>query len=56
MIAPGTRTGQYTLGTDTLVTDSNGQSRISMEDFAVAMLDEAETPKHLQQAFTVGYQ
>lgn len=56
MIAPGTRTGQYTLGTNTLVTDSNGQSRISMEDFAVAMLDEAETPKHLQQAFTVGYQ
>lgn len=35
--------------------DKNGESRISMEDFAVAMLDEAETPTHIQQAFTVGY-
>lgn len=55
MLVPGKRTGIFRLGSDTLVMDKNGQSRISMEDFAVAMLDEAETPTHIQQAFTVGY-
>lgn len=55
MLEPGHRTGRYRLGTNTLVMDDNGVSRISMEDFAVAMLDEAEVPKHLRRAFTVGY-
>ncbi|MDQ7734940.1 NAD(P)H-binding protein [Halomonas sp. SpR1] len=55
MLVPGERTGCYRLGTDTLVVDNNGESRISMEDFAVAMLDEVETPQHIQKAFTVGY-
>ncbi|MCH8542152.1 MAG: NAD(P)H-binding protein [Alcanivorax sp.] len=55
MLQPGERTGHYRLGTDTLVVDDSGTSRISMEDFAVAMLDEAEAPKHIRQAFTVGY-
>ena len=55
MLMPGERTGRYRLGTDTLVVDNNGESRISMEDFAVAMLDEAETPQNIQKAFTVGY-
>ena len=55
MIAPGERTGQFRLGTDQLLTDANGQSRISLEDYAVAMLNELEDPKHICQRFTVGY-
>ena len=42
MLVPGKRTGTFRLGSDTLVMDKNGESRISMEDFAVAMLDEEE--------------
>ena len=55
VIAPGERTGQFRLGTDQLLTDANGESRISLEDYAVAMLDELENPKHIRQRFTVGY-
>jgi len=55
MLEPGERTGRYRLGSDTLVVDGSGASRISMEDFAVAMLDEAEAAKHARHAFTVGY-
>lgn len=55
MLEPGSRTGRYRLGTDALVVDDSGISRISMEDFAVAMLDEAEIPTHTRRAFTVGY-
>lgn len=55
MLTPGDCTGRYRLGTDTLVVDESGVSRISMEDFAVAVLDEAEVPKHVRRAFTVGY-
>jgi len=54
-IAPGERTGQFRLGTDQLLTDANNQSRISVEDYAAAMLDELENPKHIRQRFTVGY-
>ncbi|OQW30503.1 MAG: 3-beta hydroxysteroid dehydrogenase [Nitrospira sp. SG-bin1] len=52
---PGERTGQFRLGTDQLLRDANGESRISIEDFAVAMLDEAERPAHVRRRFTVGY-
>ena len=55
MLKPGERTGNYRIGTDTLIIDEHGVSHISMEDYAVAMLDEAEAPKHIQRAFTVGY-
>lgn len=55
MLEPGERTGTYRLGGDTLVTDTSGVSRISMADLAVALLDEAETPRHRRQAFTLGY-
>jgi hypothetical protein len=54
-IAPGERTGQFRLGTDQLLTDANGESLISLEDYAIAMLDELENPKHIRQRFTVGY-
>jgi uncharacterized protein len=55
VIAPGTRTGKFRLGGDQLVTDAAGQSRISMEDYAVAAIDEAEQPAHLYRRFTIGY-
>ena len=52
---PGERTGIFRLGSDRLLTDANGRSWISMEDYAIAMIDELETPKHSRQRFTVGY-
>jgi len=54
-IAPGVRTGRFRLGGDQLIVDAQGESRISMEDYAVAVLDEAEKPAHLHQRFTIGY-
>lgn len=54
-IAPGTRTGQFRLGGDRLIADARGESRISMEDYAVAALDEIQKPAHLRQRFTIGY-
>ncbi|MFI0357508.1 NAD(P)-dependent oxidoreductase [Actinomadura sp. 9N407] len=55
LIEPGNRTGRYRLGADELVVDADGNSAISMEDFAVALLDEAERPKHHRTRFTVGW-
>ena len=54
-LSPGQRTGKFRLGTDQLLVDANGKSRISVEDYAMAMIDEVETPKHIRQRFTVGY-
>ncbi|MBP2443521.1 NAD(P)-dependent oxidoreductase [Rhizobium leguminosarum] len=51
---PGERTGTFRLGKDELLTSENGSS-ISFEDFAVALVDEIETPAHVRQRFTVGY-
>ncbi len=48
--APGERTGEYRLGSDMVVGE-----RISMEDYAVAVLDEIERPKHRREQFTVSY-
>lgn len=52
---PGERTGHYRLGTDELLKGADGRSRISFEDFAVALVDELERPAHRQRRFTVGY-
>jgi putative NADH-flavin reductase len=52
---PGERTGKFRLGTDQLLSDANGKSWISMEDYAIALVDELETPKHSRRRFTVGY-
>jgi putative NADH-flavin reductase len=52
---PGERTGCYRLGTDELLVDAEGLSKISMEDAAIVLLDEAERPKHHQTRFTVAY-
>jgi len=55
LLEPGERTGKYRVGTDELLTDDHGRSRITMEDFAIAMLDEAEHPKHSRERFTAGH-
>jgi putative NADH-flavin reductase len=54
-ITPGERTGKFRLGGDQLIADGNGKSAISMEDYAVALIDEAEQPRHTGQRFTIGY-
>jgi len=54
-LGPGSRTGKYRLGKDQPVTDDQGQSGISVEDLAVAIVDEVETPRHVRARFTVGY-
>jgi len=51
----GERTGVFRLGTDTALRDASGRSWISYEDYAVALVDEIEQPRHSQRRFTVGY-
>ncbi|WP_158751205.1 NAD(P)-dependent oxidoreductase [Acidobacterium sp. S8] len=55
VIQPGQRTGKFRLGLDNLITDANGSSQISAEDYAIALGDELEHPKHIKQRFTIGY-
>ncbi|MFC8131264.1 NAD(P)-dependent oxidoreductase [Streptomyces sp. NPDC057302] len=55
LLEPGVRTGTYRLGADELIVDAEGVSAISMEDLAVALIDEAERPKHHRTRFTAGY-
>ncbi|GAB3448739.1 NAD(P)-dependent oxidoreductase [Insolitispirillum peregrinum] len=55
MFIPGSRTGQFRLGQDSLLVAADGTSSISFEDYAVALVDELERPAHLRQRFTVGY-
>ena len=55
LFVPGERTGKFRLGTDELLIGANGESKISMEDFAMALVDELENPKHSRQRFTIGY-
>ena len=55
MLAPGERTGTYRVGGDQMLTGADGQSRISIQDYAVAMIDEAETPRHPRARFSVAY-
>ena len=55
LIEPGERTGKFRLGGDQLLTDEQGNSRISAEDYAVALVDEAENPQHIHQRFTIAY-
>jgi putative NADH-flavin reductase len=52
---PGQRTGKFRLGQDQLLTAADGKSSISMEDYAIALVDELEQPQHRRQRFTVGY-
>ena len=54
-IAPGERTGRYRVGGDQVLSDGEGRSFITAEDYAVAVLDELETPSHRRQRYTVAY-
>jgi putative NADH-flavin reductase len=53
--SPGERTGKFRLGKDQVLTGADGQSKISMEDYAIALADEIENPQHHRERFTVGY-
>jgi putative NADH-flavin reductase len=52
---PGERTGTYRIGGDQMLLDRKGKSRISMEDFAAALIDEVETAAHLNERISVAY-
>lgn len=55
LLVPGEATGTFRLGTDSPVFDDNGESKITVGDLAVAILDEAEQGKHIRQRFTAAY-
>ncbi|MCF7221779.1 NAD(P)-dependent oxidoreductase [Marilutibacter chinensis] len=55
LIEPGERTGRFRVGGDDLLVDAEGNSRISLQDYAVAMIDELEHPAHARQRFCVAY-
>jgi putative NADH-flavin reductase len=55
IIEGGLRTGKFRLGKDDLIVNENGESRISVQDYAVAMVDELEKPAHHHERFTIGY-
>lgn len=55
LLVPGDRTGRFRLGLDALLVGADGQSRITLADYAVAMIDELEEPRHTGRRFTVGY-
>ena len=52
---PGERTGKFRLGKDDLITDAQGNSRISFADYAIALVDELEKPQYHTERFTIGY-
>ena len=54
-LEPGERTGVYRLGKDDLILNDKGESKISVQDYAKAMIDELENPQHHQTRFTIGY-
>jgi uncharacterized protein len=54
-IHPGTRTGKFRLGKDDVILNQAGEGDISVEDYAVAMIDELEMPVHHFERFTIGY-
>ena len=55
VIFPGERTGRFRLGGDQLLVDAQGESRVSVQDYAAAFVDELERPAHERRRFTVGY-
>jgi uncharacterized protein len=55
LIGPGERTGTFRLGKEQLVTAADGKSSISYDDYAIALVDELEKPRHIRQRFTIGY-
>jgi uncharacterized protein len=56
LIEPGARTGKFRLGGDSRIKDEHGKSRVSFEDYAVALVDELEKPAYERSRFTIGYE
>jgi putative NADH-flavin reductase len=54
-LEPGKRTGVYRLGKDDLIMNDQGESKISVQDYAKAMIDELEILRHHRERFTIGY-
>jgi putative NADH-flavin reductase len=52
---PGERTGKFRLGNNELISNDKGDSRISTEDYAIALVDELEKPAHERARFSIGY-
>lgn len=52
---PGERTGTFRTGRDAVLTDSEGNSRISAEDYAIAFVDEMERAEHPNTRICVAY-
>jgi uncharacterized protein len=55
LIQPGERTGKFRLSGNAFMTDNEGQSCVSAEDFAIALVDELEKPRHLREVLGVVY-
>jgi putative NADH-flavin reductase len=55
ILAPGERTGKFRLGGDQALMAADGPGRISVEDLAVAIVDEMESPRHVRERFTLAY-
>lgn len=55
LIEPGERTGSFRTGIGRLLVDDRGDSRITTEDFAAAVINELETPQHVRENITVAY-
>lgn len=51
----GKKTGIYRLGKDDLIVDAEGNSHISVQDYADALVNELEKPVHHKERFTIGY-
>jgi putative NADH-flavin reductase len=54
-ISPGERTGTFRIGSDAFMTDANGESKISAEDYAIAIIDEAEKNTAPNKRISVAY-
>lgn len=54
-LEPGLRTGKFRLGKDDLIVNDSGESKISVQDYAMAMIDELEKEAHHSERFTIGY-
>jgi uncharacterized protein len=55
VIAPGERTGKFRIGKDHVLYNDKGESKISLEDYAAALVDEMERPQHHNERITIGY-
>jgi len=55
LLGPGARTGNFRLGGDQVLMDGDKPGSISVDDLAVAIVDELEKPAHIRRRFTLAY-